>query len=60
MNTIVISVRNTNIKAGHYNRLKYLITDIGKYCFILKKLDTKPGDKNLDVGSARCSNGIWW
>ena len=23
-----------------------MITDVGKYCLVLKKLDTKPGDKN--------------
>ena len=45
-NTVVILLRNMNIKAGHCNGTRYLIKNIGQYRLVLEKLDSKLGDKN--------------
>ena len=45
-NTVVILLRNMDIKGGHYNGTRYLIKHIGQYRLVLHKLDSKKDDKN--------------
>ena len=44
--TVVILLRNMDIKAGHCNGTRYLVKHIGKYRLVLHKLDCKEEDKN--------------
>ena len=46
VNTVVILMRNMDIKAGHCNGTRYLVKHIGQYRLVLHKLDAKEGDKN--------------
>ena len=45
-NTVVILLRNMDIKAGHCNGTRYLVKEIGRYRLLLEKLNQKEGDKN--------------
>ena len=45
-NTVVILLRNMDIKGGHCNGTRYLIKHIGQYRLVLHKLDSKNDDKN--------------
>ena len=46
-NTVVILLRNMDIKGGHCNGTRYLVKHIGKYRLVLRKLDTNDDDKNV-------------
>ena len=46
VNTVVILMRNMDIRAGHCNGTRYLVKHIGQYRLVLHKLDVKEGDKN--------------
>ena len=48
-NTVVILLRNMDIKAGHCNGTRYLVKEIGRYRFLLEKLNQKEGDKNTTL-----------
>ena len=45
-NTVVILLRNMNLKAGHCNGTRYIIKKIGTYRLILEKLNCEHGDLN--------------
>ena len=47
--TVVILLRNTDIKAGHCNGTRYLVKEIGKYRLLLEKLNQTKGDKNTTL-----------
>ena len=44
--TVVILLRNMDIKAGHCNGSRYLVKHIGKFRLVLHKLDATETDKN--------------
>ena len=46
VNTVVLLMRNMDIKAGHCNGTRYLIKHIGQYRLVLEKLQATEGDKN--------------
>ena len=46
VDTVVILLRNMDIKAGHCNGTRYLVKHIGEYRLVLHKLDAKEDDKN--------------
>jgi hypothetical protein len=46
LDTVVILLRNIDIKGGHCNGTRYLVKHIGQYRLVLHKLDYKEGDKN--------------
>ena len=46
INTVVILLRNMDIKAGHCNGTRYLVKHIGQYRLVLHKLDANEEDKN--------------
>ena len=46
VNTVVILMRNMDIKAGHCNGTRYLIKHMGQYRLVLEKLHAEEGDKN--------------
>ena len=45
--TVVILLRNMDIKAGDCNGSRYLVKHIGKFRLVLHKLDAKETDKKL-------------
>ena len=46
INSIVILLRNMDIKGGHCNGTRYLVKHIGEYRLVLHKLDAGPDDKD--------------
>ena len=46
INSIVILLRNMDIKGGHCNGTRYLVKHIGEYRLVLHKLDSGPDDKD--------------
>ena len=48
-NTVVILLRNMDIKAGHCNGTRYLVKEIGRYRLLLEKLNQTEGDKNTTL-----------
>ena len=44
--TVVILLRNIDIKGGHCNGTRYLVKHVGQYRLVLHKLDYEEGDKN--------------
>ena len=46
VNTVVILMRNMDIKAGHCNGTRYLVKHIGQYRLVLEKLQATEEDKN--------------
>jgi hypothetical protein len=49
VNTVVILLRNMDIKGGHCNGTRYLVKHIGKYRLVLDKLDAKEDDKSKQL-----------
>ena len=48
-NTVVILLRNMDIKAGHCNGTRYLVKEIGRYRLLLEKLNQTEGDKTTTL-----------
>ena len=46
-NTVVILLRNMDIKAGHCNGTRYLVKEIGRYRLLLEKLKQREGKKEI-------------
>ena len=47
--TVVILLRNMDIKVLHCNGTRYLVEEIGRYRLLLKKLNQMEGDKNITL-----------
>ena len=41
VDTVVIQMRNMDIKVGHYNGTRYLIKHMGQYCLVLENMRRK-------------------
>ena len=46
MNSVVILLRNMDIKAGHCNGSRYMVKHIGQFRLVLHKLNAKQDDQN--------------